>query len=71
MRRISGDAQTIKYADILDNSREITQQDPQFAPRFLNECRLMLQVMSSGQAALYQQVKDMVYTCLAQLPRRV
>ena len=34
---ISPAAQTIKYADILDNSKEIITEDPDFAPVFLRE----------------------------------
>jgi (p)ppGpp synthase/HD superfamily hydrolase len=71
MRRISPDAQTIKYADILDNSHEITQQDPQFAPRYLKECRMLLQAMPLGHAGLYHKVKEMIRNCLEELPPRV
>ena len=46
------DAQTIKYADILDNTLEITKHDPSFAPRFLQECRQLLKVMDKGDAEL-------------------
>lgn len=70
MRSISPDAQTVKYADILDNSHEITQQDPQFAPRFLKECKMLLQVMPQGHAGLYHKAKEMVHACLQELPPR-
>ncbi|WP_132051090.1 HD domain-containing protein [Pseudocnuella soli] len=70
MRRISPYAQTIKYADILDNSHEITAADPQFAPRFLKECRMLLQAMPLGHAGLYHTVKERVHQCLQALPRR-
>jgi guanosine-3',5'-bis(diphosphate) 3'-pyrophosphohydrolase len=72
MRSISPEAQTIKYADILDNSHEITRQDPQFAPRYLlKECRTLLQAMPKGHAGLYHEVKELVNNCLEELPPRV
>jgi guanosine-3',5'-bis(diphosphate) 3'-pyrophosphohydrolase len=35
MRDILPEAQTIKYADIIDNTLDIVKNDPNFAPRFL------------------------------------
>ena len=37
--KTSADSQTIKYADIIDNTREIVQYDPDFAKVFVYECR--------------------------------
>ena len=37
MEMISAEAHTIKYADIIDNARDITGHDPDFAPAFLRE----------------------------------
>lgn len=45
-------AQTVKYADILDNCQEITEHDKQFAPVFLQECRTLLNVMNKGNSSL-------------------
>lgn len=70
MEKISADAQTVKYADILDNCNEIVEHDPQFAPRFLKECKLLLQAMPAGDAELYQRSKDAVQEALAQLKVR-
>jgi (p)ppGpp synthase/HD superfamily hydrolase len=50
----SPEAQTIKYADIIDNSNEITQQDPDFAPRYLKECRAILKKANKGNPELYE-----------------
>lgn len=52
MITISANAQTIKYADILDNCREIVEHDREFAARFLNECDHLLQVMDKGDSSL-------------------
>lgn len=61
--RISGtsaDAQTIKYADIIDNCKEIVLHDPDFGRLFLRECKGLLQRMKKGDADLYKQARDMV-----------
>lgn len=56
------DAQTIKYADIIDNTIDITANDPNFAPRYLKEVSAILKVADKGNAELYakalQVVKD-------------
>lgn len=52
LSNISSGAQLIKYADILDNSKEIAAQDRGFAPRFLKECRGLLACMDRGDERL-------------------
>lgn len=56
----SAEAQTIKYADILDNCKEIVQYDQEFGPKFLRECKILLQRMPKGNPELYQRAKDLV-----------
>lgn len=51
----SADAQTIKYADIIDNSGEIAHQDTDFAMVFLQECRALLKKLPKGNPILYKQ----------------
>lgn len=58
IRKTSPGAQTIKYADILDNCSEIVAHDPDFARVFLRECKKILTVIPNGHAALYQKAKD-------------
>ncbi|AXY76814.1 HD domain-containing protein [Paraflavitalea soli] len=63
VERLSGtsaDAQTIKYADIIDNSAEIAMQDTDFARVFLRECRTLLTKMNKGNKILYQKALDTV-----------
>jgi guanosine-3',5'-bis(diphosphate) 3'-pyrophosphohydrolase len=52
--RTSPDAQTVKYADIYDNTTEIVKHDPSFAKVFLHECRLTLRSIRSGNPQLYE-----------------
>lgn len=61
---ISGDAQTIKYADIISNSINITQHDKNFGPRFLMEIRSQLKKINKGNPQLYKLAKETVSKCL-------
>lgn len=63
----SPDAQTIKYADIISNSIDITKHDKNFGPRFLREVRSQLKTLDKGNQHLYQLAVETVETCLAEL----
>lgn len=69
MVKISSDAQTIKYADILDNTQEIVSHDPQFAIVFLKECRETLRKLDKGNKELYQLAVAAVEQNLRQVPK--
>jgi len=47
------EAQTIKLADLISNSRSIMQHDAEFARVYLEEKRLLLEVMTRGDAGLH------------------
>lgn len=64
MRAISTEAQTIKYADILDNASEIIPYDRQFAPVFLRECKTLLEAMDKGHPELREKALTVVKTGL-------
>lgn len=51
-------AQTIKYADIMDNTIEIMAKDRGFAPRFLKECEAILNVATKGNPELRQRAEN-------------
>lgn len=53
LEQTSADSQTIKYADIIDNCKEIVKQDSEFANVFLRECNAVLKKLNKGNAALY------------------
>ncbi len=63
----SADAQTIKYADIMDNCKAIAGQDSDFAPVFLEECKLLLDQMTKGNSELRQQALRVVNEEMQQL----
>jgi len=54
---ISSNAQTIKYADIIDNCKEITAHDPRFAPVYLRECKHLLTLCTKGNRRLYDSAR--------------
>ena len=49
----SPQAQTIKYADIIDNTRSIVAYDPKFAATYLPECMHKLQIATNGNKILH------------------
>lgn len=59
---IHPDAQTVKYADSLDNSIDIAKNDKKFAPQFLGEVRFLLSKMNKGNRELYHRTRDKVET---------
>ncbi len=60
LQKISPEAQTIKYADILDNAKEIVQDDSSFARRYLQECRNILNGLKRGNFKLRKVATDLV-----------
>ncbi|HEY0066284.1 MAG TPA: HD domain-containing protein [Flavisolibacter sp.] len=68
--KTSPDSQTIKYADIIDNCREIAEHDPDFAGVFLLECKMLLRKIPEGQPELYREATDTVELSLRQVPRK-
>lgn len=60
-------AQTIKLADLIDNSQDITQHDPRFARVYLEEKRLLLDAMVGGHSALRTMAEDILAQSLTKL----
>jgi (p)ppGpp synthase/HD superfamily hydrolase len=58
--RAPTEAQTIKLADLISNSRSIMQHDPAFARTYLEEKRLLLAVMTRGDAGLHAEASRFV-----------
>lgn len=70
MQTIHPDAQTVKYADIIDNCRNMASKEPDFAPRFLQECKALLAVMDKGDTVLRDKAMHIVNTELEKLKDR-
>ncbi|QEC52886.1 HD domain-containing protein [Anseongella ginsenosidimutans] len=62
-------AQTVKYADIIDNAGDIAANDADFAKVFLRECRQLLKKMDQGDPRLYRRAEETVENCLNSLRR--
>lgn len=69
LEKTSPDSQTIKYADIIDNSLEIVKYDPDFARVFLYECRANLNKLDKGNQELYQEATQLVNSAIEELRR--
>ena len=53
-------AQTVKLADLIANSRSIMAHDPAFAKIYLEEKRMLLEVLTRGDATLMAQARSIV-----------
>jgi guanosine-3',5'-bis(diphosphate) 3'-pyrophosphohydrolase len=70
LEKTSAESQTIKYADIIDNSAEIAHQETDdFAIVFLKECQALLKRLDKGNPVLHQRALDTVQEGLAYLQR--
>ena len=53
--KVSPKAQTIKYADLLDNGIDIMSNDPKFGKVYLKEKGQILKYMNKGNQKLYNK----------------
>lgn len=56
----SPDAQTIKYADLIDNGYDIVRHDRQFGRKYLGEAGDLLAAMNRGNSALRDRAVDTI-----------
>lgn len=54
------EAQTIKLADLISNSKSIVQHDPTFAKTYLEEKRMLLEVMTKGDPVLMAEARKYI-----------
>lgn len=64
---VSAQAQTIKYADIIDNVNDHLTQDADFARVYLQEAQKMLHRMRDGNPVLLERAVHLVDECLHRL----
>lgn len=68
---VSFEAQTVKYADTLDNAIDIAEHDPlDFAPVFLRECQGLLKKMHKGNPELYARTVKTVNECVETVKKK-
>ena len=65
--KISAEAQSVKYADIIDNAKGMAGQDADFAPVFLRECKLLLEKMKKGNKELREKAIELIANEMDQL----
>jgi (p)ppGpp synthase/HD superfamily hydrolase len=58
--RASAAAQTVKLADLIDNSHSIVEHDPGFARVYMSEKEALLEVLTRGDASLHRQASAIV-----------
>lgn len=63
----SPDAQTIKLADIIDNTRSIVRFDPHFARVYLVEKKVQIALLKQGDRQLWQQASTIIENGITQL----
>lgn len=54
------EAQTVKLADLISNTRSIMQHDEKFAKTYLEEKRMLLEVMTKGDAKLLAEARKYI-----------
>lgn len=67
LERAPADVQTIKYADLISNTRSIVEHDPNFAKVYLREKRDLLQVMTRGDPHLFDRAHSQLDNAWANL----
>jgi|SRR5215203_2272001 len=60
LEKISAEAQTIKYSDIIDNAKGIVEHGVDFAPVFLHECNALLHKMKNGNKELRKKAIEVI-----------
>lgn len=65
LAKASPDVQTIKLADLISNSASIVAHDPKFAKVYLEEKRLLLEVLTAGNKELREIAHNQCRYCYA------
>ncbi|HSP40833.1 MAG TPA: HD domain-containing protein [Gillisia sp.] len=53
--KISGEAKTVKLADVIDNTRDIVENDKDFARRYVPEMEALVEVLHGGDFRLFMK----------------
>ena len=69
LSRANRAAKTIKLADVIDNTRDIAQRDPEFATVYLAEKALLLEGLRDGDATLWRRADELVHSTVLHAPR--
>lgn len=66
----SSRAQTVKLADVIDNTSDIVDHEPEFAIVYLREKKMLLELLTEGNHELHRIAEDIVRKSLAILAER-
>lgn len=58
--RASGEGKTIKLADLISNTKDITIRDPHFAVTYMREKRLLMPLLTEGNRILYRRALELL-----------
>lgn len=58
---VSPQAQTVKLADLISNSRDIVQNDPGFARTYLKEKEVILKGLTRGNSELFKVANEVLH----------
>mgnify|MGYP001498123340 FL=1 len=61
LAKASADAQTIKLADVISNSKDIKENDPSFAKVYIPEMKALLEVLDKRDSELMKQAEKQVF----------
>ena len=61
LAKASADAQTIKLADIISNTKDIKANDPKFAKVYIPEMKALLEVLDKGDSELIKKAEKQVF----------
>lgn len=64
LSKISAISQSVKYADLIDNTSSIAKYDKDFAKVYLKEKEVILSGMNQGNAMLYKDCKQVLGNAL-------
>lgn len=67
LAKASADAQSIKLADLIHNTESIVKHDKKFAKIYLEEKRLLLQVLTKGYPVLFNMARSSLARGLEEL----
>lgn len=60
LAQASPEAKTIKLADLIDNSRDIVKNDPDFAKVYMKEKAALLPHLAEGSEQLYREAAEII-----------
>lgn len=60
LAKAPAEVQTIKLADLIDNTKSIVQYDKDFARVYLKEKQALLEVLTKGDSSLYKMAQQQV-----------